>query len=95
MLYQCMNLQKKLKRMRLLESDVDIIWQGECTQSELEKRFVELTKSPLKEEIKSDPITIYTFKGKDVIKSIYDTLDHLKDIIDISDYKLIETKIYE
>lgn len=89
-----MNLQKKLKRMKLSESDIDIIWQGECTQSELEKRFVELT-SPLKEEIKSDPITIYTFKGKDIIKSIYNNLDHLNKITDISGYKLIETKKYE
>lgn len=73
--------------MQLLESDIDIIWQGECSQSELEKRFVSLNNSPKQEENTSEDIILYTFSnGESVIKSVYPNLEHLKSIINVEDY---------
>lgn len=41
-LIQAMNLAKKLKKMKIAESDIEVIWEGEADQASLEKRFNKL-----------------------------------------------------
>ena len=41
-LIQCMNLQKKLKKMKLFLEDIELIWEGEISQADLEKKFNDL-----------------------------------------------------
>lgn len=84
-----MNLQKKLKKMKISEDSIEIVWTGEVTQSELEKKFNELNNGIKKEEANED-ITLYKFYNpitKHTITSIYPTLDNWKDIVDISTFQ--------
>lgn len=89
-IYQAINLDKKLKRLKVSENDIEILFQGELSQSELEKKFLELTNS-----IKEIPTenwhnpNLYYFKNiktNETIVSIYPTLDNLKNIINISEW---------
>lgn len=61
-LFQCMNLQKKLKKMKLTEDSIEIIWQGEATQNELEKKYNELTNGIPKEDSSKLGIIHYHYK---------------------------------
>lgn len=58
-LIQCMNLQKKLKKMKISEDSIEIVWQGEATQNELEKRFVSLTTNKKEEQNDDEPFIKY------------------------------------
>lgn len=69
--YNPTNLEKKLKKLGISMSDIEII---EDAKEIEEKR----------------DITLYHFLDKETgytIVSIYDNLDHLKDIINISKYE--------
>lgn len=75
--YQCINLKKKLKRLRIDETDIEILFEGELSQSDLEKKFLELTQVN-KDIDDNDNVKVYYFlnpKTKETITSIYPTLD--------------------
>lgn len=89
-----MNLQKKLKKMKLSEDSIEIVWEGEATQSELEKRFCKLINGTPKEEDKGweeYKTTFYVYQNS---KGYYLYGYNKPDIsyygIDTSDYKLID-----
>lgn len=77
--YQCVNLKKKLKRLRIDESDIEILFESELSQSELEKKYLELTQT--NEDVNdNDNVKLYHFinpKTKETITSIYPTLEGL------------------
>lgn len=79
--YQCVNLKKKLKRLRIDESDIEILFGGELSQSELEKKYLELTQvNDEDEDDDEDDVKLYYFinpKTKETITSIYPTLERL------------------
>lgn len=84
-LFQCMNLQKKLKKMKL--TNVEIIWEGDCSQEELEIKFnsINNSKKEIIEEKKT--ITYYYYKLSNGGKRVsVEPLDNLE---------LIEIKTYE
>lgn len=89
-LYQCLSLDKKLKKLRINKEDIQIIFEGELTKEELETKFLDLTKET-KETKESETINKYYFKNKvdkSIITSIYPTLDDLKEIININEYEV-------
>lgn len=65
--YQTMDLKKKCKKLKA--DNIEIIWEGEATQSELEKRFNDLT-SFKKEKIIESVINTYKIYS-DTIPPIY------------------------
>lgn len=88
--YQCLSLDKKLKKLRINKEDIQIIFEGELTKEELETKFLELTKET-KETKEDDNIKKFYFKNKkdgSTITSIYPTLDDLKEIININEYEV-------
>lgn len=91
--YQTTNLSKKLKRLKIQESDIEILFEGELNQDELEKKFLELTK--VEKEIPNESwhnpnlYEFYNPKDKTTILSIYPTLENLKEIVSISEYEKI------
>lgn len=90
--YQCMSLDKKLKKLRIDKSEIDILFKGDLTKDELETKFLEMTKETkvIEEE---DDIKKYYFKNRidnSIIISIYPTLDNLRDVININDYDLYQ-----
>lgn len=94
--YQCMSLDKKLKKLRINKDEIDILFEGELTKDELESKFLEMTKE-IKEIKESkdteDTIKKYYFRNRvnnSTIVSIYPTLDDLKGIVNIDDYDLYE-----
>lgn len=77
--YQCVNLKKKLKRLKIDESDIEILFEGELSQSELEKKYLELTQVN-EDNINDNNVKLYYFinsKTKETISSIYPTLERL------------------
>lgn len=62
--YQAMNLDKKLKRLNISKEDIEIIYSGDISQSELEKKILELTKTPSEIEENTDT-QLYYFLNKD------------------------------
>lgn len=94
-LIQCQNLQKKLKRMRLTEADIEII-KDNIPENELEKEFVNLTRVKKEEVNTNSEVTYYIFENS---KGNYllgynkpDITHYTRDFgFDISDYKLIDT----
>lgn len=78
-IYQCLSLDKKLKRLKINKDDIEVLFEGEISQSDLEKKYVEyisLKKEPTKELI-SD-VKLYYFlntKTGESISSIYSELD--------------------
>lgn len=90
--YQCMSLDKKLKKLRINKDDIDILFEGELTKDELETKFLEMTKE-IKVVEEEDDIKKYYFKNRinnSIIISIYPTLDNLRDVININDYDLYQ-----
>lgn len=78
-IYQCVSLQKKLKRLKLKENDIQILFEGELSQSELEKKYLELTQESKKED-DYDNVKLYYFINRETgysITSIYPTIEHL------------------
>ena len=90
--YQCVNLKKKLKRLRIDESDIEILFEGELSQSELEKKYLELTQVNEDDNVDDNDIKLYYFLNPKTgysIMSIYPTLDNLKDIENIEEYERV------
>lgn len=86
-IYQCMSLDKKLKRLKIDKDDIDILLERDLTQSELEKEFINLTRFCAESVLKE--IKLYQFKNRitgETIISIYSTLDNLSNLININDY---------
>lgn len=95
-LLQCRNLAKKLKKMHLLESDIEII-KDNIPEDVLEQEFVNLTRIEKPEVEDPNAWTYYIFKNS---KGYYLWGMNKPDInyianfgFDISDYKLIDTCI--
>lgn len=90
--YQCMSLDKKLKKLRIDKNEIDILFEGDLTKDELETKFLEMTKE-IKVVEEEDDIKKYYFKNRidnSIITSIYSTLDNLRDVININDYDLYQ-----
>lgn len=90
--YQCMSLDKKLKKLRINKDEIDILFEGDLTKDELETKFLEMTKEIKVVEEEND-IKKYYFKNRidnSIITSIYPTLDNLRDVININDYDLYQ-----
>lgn len=90
--YQCMSLDKKLKKLRIDKNEIDILFKGDLTKDELETKFLEMTKETKVVE-EEDDIKKYYFKNRidnSIITSIYPTLDNLRDVININDYDLYQ-----
>lgn len=89
--YQAINLDKKLKRLKISSSDIDTLYSGELSQSELEKKFLEFTRE--EKEIPNESwhnpklYRFYNKKDKTTILSIYDSLDNLKNNVNVNDYE--------
>lgn len=93
--YQAANLNKKLKRLKVQSSDIEILFEGELSQSELEKKYLEFTREEKEVEHESwhNP-TLYKYydsKTKETIISIYPTLDDLKNELKESYYDFKRT----
>lgn len=90
--YQCMSLDKKLKKLRIDKNEIDILFEGDLTKDELETKFLEMTKE-IKVVEEEDNIKKYYFKNRidnSIITSIYPTLGNLHDVININDYDLYQ-----
>lgn len=90
--YQCMSLNKKLKKLRIDANEIDILFEGDLNKDELEIKFLEMTKEVkvVKEE---ESVKKYYFKSRvdnSIITSIYPTLDNLSNVINVNDYDLYE-----
>lgn len=93
--YQCVNLKKKLKRLRIDESEIEILFEGELSQSDLEKKFLELTQVNDDEDDNENETTYYYFynpKERKYIVSIYPDLEHLNE--NVNDYERISREEY-
>lgn len=91
--YQCMSLDKKLKKLRISKDEIDILFEGELTKDELESKFLEMTKEIKESKDEENTIKKYYFRNRvnnSTIVSIYPTLDDLKGIVNIDDYDLYE-----
>lgn len=91
--YQCMSLDKKLKKLRINGNEIDILFEGELTKDELESKFLEMTKEIKEVTTVESSIKKYYFKSRidnSIITSIYPTLDNLQSIININEYDLYE-----
>ena len=95
-LLQCRDLKKKLKKMHLLESDVEII-KDNIPNDILEKEFVNYTKAEKLEEADSEEQIYYIYqnsKGNYLWGINKPSLKYIENFgFDISDYKLIDTCI--
>lgn len=95
-LLQCKDLQKKLKRMKLTEANIEII-QDNIPNDELEKVFVNLTKVvKIEQPVIEENIIYYIFQNsKGYYLWGYNSSDinyYNRDFgFDVSDYKLIDT----
>lgn len=79
--YQTTNLDKKLKRLKISNKDIKILFEGDVDKNELERLFIKLTQEEkeIPNESWHNP-TLYKFYNpstKETIVSIYDNLDHL------------------
>lgn len=91
--YQCMSLDKKLKKLRIDKNEIDILFEGELTKEELESKFLEMTKEIKEVTTVESSIKKYHFKSRidnSTITSIYPTLDSLYGIVNIDEYDLYE-----
>ena len=80
--YQALNLDKKLKRLKVSKDDVEILYEGELNQSELEKKFLELSNKK-KEDPKENwhDRRLYYYINKktgETISSIYSSIEEMK-----------------
>jgi hypothetical protein len=68
--YQCTSLEKKLKRLKIREDEIERVM--DCPNEELESWFVQLTKKHLQEKLE-DATKMYYFKNEkgESITSIY------------------------
>lgn len=79
--FQTLNLNKKLKRLKINPSDIEILYEGDLSQNELEKKFLELTQEQKIDEVEDwHSRNLYYFtniKTGETITSIYDNLNNL------------------
>jgi hypothetical protein len=83
-LYQCLNLDKKLKRLKINKDDIDILYDNkDLNQSEIEKVYLDFLKehtySP--EPVYND-VKLYYYKREDtqeLMISIYDSINEMKE----------------
>jgi hypothetical protein len=87
-LYQANNLDKKLKRLKLNKSDIEII--EEVDNDKLENRFVELTGGNKKEYIPNEEYTLKWYRYRNP-NNKYDTF--LSDIKKQKYY--VNNRVYE
>lgn len=86
-IYQAINLDKKLKRLRINKQDIEIL--SEVDNSELEKEYIKYNQESKEDSNDYKQPKLYTFKNKktgETIISIYDNLNNLKDYINVNDY---------
>lgn len=93
-LIQCQNLQKKLRKMKITEADIEIV-KDDIPNDLLEKEFVNMTKAEKGESDDTEWI-YYVFqnsKGYYLYSIVSPNLDwfHNQFGFDVSDYKLIGT----
>lgn len=89
--YQCMSLDKKLKKLRINKNEIDILYEGDLTKDELENKFLEMTKEIKECKESEDSIKKYYFKNRidgSIITSIYPNLDDLSNIVNINEYDI-------
>ena len=65
--YQATNLDKKLKRLKIQSSNIEILYEGDLSQSELERKFLEISKAEkeIEDESWHNPTLYYFFNPKD------------------------------
>lgn len=91
-LYKTSNLEKKLKKLKEIP---EIVYQEEFTGNlkEVDLRLDKIINSILNKEeiIEYNDTKLYQFKNKEgyIISSIYDNLDHLRNVICINEYEKV------
>lgn len=60
-IYQCISLDKKLKRLRIDKSDIEIIYKGDLSKDELEKKYLEIKNTTKVDTSEEEQITLYYF----------------------------------
>lgn len=89
-LYQCMSLDKKLKKLKIPREDIEIIFEGDINKDELESKYISILNGTKSTE-ESNEVRLYYFKNRNdnsTITSIYSTLNNLKGLINITEYDL-------
>lgn len=87
-LYQCMSLDKKLKKLKIPREDIEIIFEGDINKDELESKYISILNGTKSTE-ENNEVRLYYFKNRNdnsTITSIYSTLDNLKGLINITEY---------
>lgn len=77
-IYQCMSLDKKLKRLKISREDIDILFEGELSSSDLEKKYLEYKNVKKETQEDDNEVRLYYFlntKTGESISSIYPELD--------------------
>lgn len=78
--YQAMSLDKKLKKLKINKEDIDILFEGELTQQELENKFLEITKAKRNVEFSNEEIIKYYFIDKDTKHTLVSIKKNVNDI---------------
>lgn len=74
-LIQCRNLKKKLKKLRINENDIEILYDN-IADDDLDRIFFSIGKENVSDD--GEAISLYVFSdGVNTIYSIYSDLDHL------------------
>jgi hypothetical protein len=79
-LYQCINLEKKLKRLKINKEDIDILL-DDLDSSELEEKYLNLLKEDIEDVESFTDTKLYYYKSKDnqsYIISIYSSIEEMK-----------------
>lgn len=86
-IYQCTSLEKKLKRLKINREEIDILFEGELTQSELEKKYLELTKTKKSLEENLPDIKLFYFINKITGESITSISEDISSIPNSDKYE--------
>lgn len=76
-IYQCVSLEKKLKRLRINKEDIDILYDGDANS--LEKKYLELTAVNKNTDADDNRNELYYFLNKDTGYSITSIYPQCKD----------------
>jgi hypothetical protein len=86
-----MSLEKKLKRLKISKEDIDILYDGDLSKSELENKYLEIMNVCKEEEVNDDNPTLYYFINRKTGYTITSIHKSLKDAgINYDDYEPIE-----
>ena len=91
-LYQCLSLDKKLKRLKINKEDIEILLEAELSQKELETKYLEFFNSGAEDVVETTDTKLHKFinhKDSSTIISIYPDLENLKSHLNINDYERI------